>query len=137
MPRREAGSIIIVWLHPVFQYISWKRHNYGSVSLLGLYRCTNQIKPAHRRVFFCGRVWIFQVMRNSDSQREIPGLLQAWSTHKAPKTTVLKQTTGTCWDMLGHAGHWNFKCQSCQMSERNYRMFGDVCSPPVSCSVIV
>jgi hypothetical protein len=100
MPRREAGSIIIVWLHPVFQYISWKRHNYGSVSLLGLYRCTNQIKPAHRRVFFCGRVWIFQVMRNSDSQREIPGLLQAWSTHKAPKTTVLKQTTGTCWDML-------------------------------------
>ena len=134
MPRREAGSIIIVWLHPVFQYISWKRHNYGSVSLLGLYRCTNQIKPAHRRVFFLregmdfsGHAKLGLAKRNS---RPSAGLEHSQSTknHGAQANN---------WDMLGPAGHWNFKCQSCQMSERNYRMFGDVCSPPVSCSVIV
>ena len=103
MPRREAGSIIIVWLHPVFQYISWKRHNYGSVSLLGLYRCTNQIKPAHRRVFFAGGYGFFRSCETRTRKEKFQAFCRPGALTKHQKLRCSSKQlghAGTCWDML-------------------------------------
>lgn len=50
----------------------------------------------HIEFFFAGGYGFFRSCETRTRKEKF----QAWSTHKAPKTTVLKQTTGTCWDML-------------------------------------